>query len=72
LARNPVSGIIDTTLYLADRVGAPSNATNYLRDLNVSIPYRINSATFALAKTMYNGKDFNTNYKETLRNPSWI
>jgi hypothetical protein len=62
LVRNPVRGTIDTSLYLADRLGAPSNAMDYLRDLNVSIPYRMTAGAWGLVKTLYNGKDFNTNY----------
>jgi hypothetical protein len=43
---------------------------NYLRDLNVSIPYKMTAGAWGLAKTLYNGRDFNTNYEESLEHPS--
>lgn len=70
--KSPVNGIIDTALYLADRAGAPTNATNYIRDLNVSIPYRTRSAVEAAIQTLYNGKDFDANYQNKLEHPSSI
>lgn len=51
-------------------MGAPSNATNYLRDLNVSIPYRIKNAVHAGVNTLVNDKTFSENYNDLLANPS--
>jgi hypothetical protein len=54
---------------MADRLGAPSNATNYLRDLNVSIPYRVKSGIQGGINTLINGKSFSENYQNALANP---
>lgn len=70
LFRAPVQATVDGALYLADRMGAPSNATNYLRDLNVSIPYRIKNAVHAGVNTLINDKTFSENYNDLLANPS--
>jgi len=66
VVKNPVSATVDATLWAADRAGVPSNATNYLRDLNVSIPYRATSASHAAIKTVFNGKSFKENYRNQL------
>lgn len=70
IIRNPVGGTIDGILYTADRLGVSSNATNMLRDYNVSIPYRIASASRAGIETLYNGNDYNSNYENALANPT--
>ena len=70
LFRAPVQATVDGALYVADRMGAPSNATNYLRDLNVSIPYRIKNAVHAGVNTLVNDKTFSENYNALLANPS--
>lgn len=70
LFRAPVQATVDGALYVADRMGAPSNATNYLRDLNVSIPYRIKNAIHAGVNTLVNDKTFSENYNALLANPS--
>lgn len=68
----PVQTILDTGLYFADRAGAPTNATNYLRDLVVSIPYRAKSTIHAGVKTLTNDKSFKENYGDVLANPGWL
>lgn len=70
--RNPYQGAIDATLYLADRAGVPTNAMNWARDLNVSIPYRISSAARGLFNTILKGGSFKDNYNESLANPTRI
>lgn len=72
VVQNPIVAGSDLLLFLADKAGAPSNATNYLRDLNVQIPYRMKAAISAIFPTMYNGKSFNENYQEQLSNPNFI
>lgn len=62
-------GLIDGALYLADRAGLPTHMTNYLRDLNVSLPYRAKSAIRAGVDTMLNDKSFQENYNNALENP---
>lgn len=69
--RNPLQTGVDVALYAADRMGAPTNATNYLRDLNVSIPYRVKNAVHAGYKTIMGDKSFKENYDELLANPGW-
>lgn len=69
--RNPIQTGIDVALYTADKMGAPTNATNYLRDLNVSIPYRIKNAVHAGYNTIMRNKSFKENYDELLANPGW-
>lgn len=69
--RNPLQTGVDVALYTADKMGAPTNATNYLRDLNVSIPYRIKNAIHAGYNTIMGNKSFKENYNELLANPSW-
>ncbi|MGM9818063.1 MAG: hypothetical protein ACI30B_03670 [Paludibacteraceae bacterium] len=63
---------VDGALYLADVAGVPSHLTNYLRDLNVSLPYRAKSAVKALYKTALNDKSFSENYNDALKNPDFI
>ena len=62
-------GLIDGALYLADIAGLPTHMTNYLRDLNVSLPYRAKSAIRAGVDTMINDKSFQENYNNALENP---
>lgn len=69
--RNPLQTGVDVALYAADKMGAPTNATNYLRDLNVSIPYRVKNAVHAGYKTIMGNKSFKENYDELLANPGW-
>lgn len=69
--RNPLQTKVDVALYVADKIGAPTNATNYLRDLNVSIPYRIKNAIHAGYNTIMGDKSFKENYDELLANPGW-
>lgn len=69
--RNPLQTGVDVALYTADKMGAPTNATNYLRDLNVSIPYRVKNALHAGYKTIMGDKSFKENYDELLANPGW-
>lgn len=69
--KNPVNGITDLVLSTADKMGAPTNVINYLRDLNVNIPYRISSAIRAGFNTIVKGGDFSKNYEAALANPSW-
>lgn len=69
--RNPLQTGVDVALYTADKMGAPTNATNYLRDLNVSIPYRIKNAIHAGYNTIMGNKSFKENYNELLANPGW-
>jgi hypothetical protein len=71
IVRNPIGGMIDTGLYIADVAGAPTNATNYLRDLNVSIPYRASSAVRAGYHTLFDDGNFSANYDKAVANPSW-
>lgn len=72
VVKNPISATVDAALWTADRAGVPSNATNYLRDLNVSIPYIMASASHAAVKTAFNGKSFKENYKNQLQNPNML
>jgi hypothetical protein len=44
--------------------------SNYLRDLNVSLPYRAKSAVRAGVNTILNDKSFEENYNHALANPS--
>lgn len=67
--RDPSGAAIDIMLHTADRMGAPTNATNYLRDLNVSIPYRIKNAVHAGINTLVGDKSFSENYNGLLANP---
>lgn len=70
---NPVQGATDLTLYLADIAGLPSNATNYVRDLNVSLPYRGKAAISAFGKSLLQGSDFNSEYQSLLSQPNmWM
>ncbi len=64
-------GVTDLVLSTADKTGAPTNVTNYLRDLNVAIPYRTSSAIRAGFNTIVKGGDFSKNYEVALANPSW-
>lgn len=59
-------------MYIADILGIPSNATNYLRDLNVSIPYRLSSAIRGAYHTIKDGTSFSSSYNSALSNPSWF
>lgn len=70
--KNPRQTLVDVALYAADKMGAPSNATNYLRDINVSVPYRTKSAIAAGIKTIFNDKSFEENYNNALKNPDII
>lgn len=72
LTRSPGQAITDAALYLADVAGAPTNATNYLRDLNVSLPYRAKNAIHAGIESLYNGQSFGENYNNRLANPSYV
>ena len=72
MAANKSQALIDGALYLADRLGVPSNATNYLRDFNVSIPYRIKSGIQGGINTLINGKSFSENYQNALANPGFL
>lgn len=69
--KNPVMGVVDGGLYLADILGAPTNATNFLRDLNVSVPYRLKAAISAAAKYLVNDKSYSDTYEKELANPSF-
>jgi hypothetical protein len=71
IARDPIRGVVDTGLYLADVAGVPTNATNYLRDLNVSFPYRTSSAVRAGYHTLVDGGNFSENYDKAIADPSW-
>jgi hypothetical protein len=62
-------GLIDGALYLVDRAGFPTHMSNYLRDLNVSLPYRAKSAIRAGVDTILNDKSFEENYNHALANP---
>lgn len=68
--RSPLQTSNDAVLYGLDLMGVPSNATNYLRDLNVSIPYRVKNAAHAVIDTFNNDKSFKENYDYRLENPS--
>lgn len=68
LAHNAPQAISDGVLYLADKAGVPSNATNLLRSLNTSIPQRVSAAVRGGAKTLFNDKSFEENYNEALHN----
>lgn len=68
-AKAPVQATVDGLLYAADIAGAPSNATNYLRDLNVSLPYRGKAAVKAGFKTIMGNKSWEENYQDALANP---
>lgn len=69
--KSPRQAKIDALLYVADIAGAPSNATNYLRDLNVSLPYRGKAAVRAGFETIMGrgSKSWKENYQNTLANP---
>lgn len=69
LVRAPRQATVDGLLYAADIAGAPSNATNYLRDLNVSLPYRGKAAVRAGFKTIMGNKSWKENYQDALANP---
>lgn len=70
--RSPRQAVTDAVLYVADIAGAPTNATNYLRDLNVSLPYRAKSAVKAGFKTIMGDKSWEENYNEALANPGLL
>lgn len=70
--KSPKAALIDAGLYLADIAGAPSNVTNYLRDLNISIPYRAKSAVRAGFETIIGNGSFEQNYRQALANPGWV
>ena len=70
--RSPRQAVTDAVLYAADIAGAPTNATNYLRDLNVSLPYRAKSAVRAGFKTIMGDKSWEENYNEALANPGLL
>lgn len=70
--RSPRQAVTDAVLYVADVAGAPTNATNYLRDLNVSLPYRAKSAVKAGFKTIMGDKSWEENYNEALANPGLL
>ena len=71
LVKSPNQATIDLILSLGDKAGIPTNATNYLRDLNVSLPYRTSSAIRAGWNTLTGNKNFQDNYNQALANPSW-
>ena len=70
--RSPRQAVTDAVLYVADIAGAPTNATNYLRDLNVSLPYRAKSAVKAGFKTIMGDRSWEENYNEALANPGLL
>lgn len=70
LAKNPASAIQDGVLYLANKAGVPANATHYLRDLNISIPYRGRAAIEGTVRGFSNNKSWNDNYQEALKSPT--
>lgn len=67
--KSPTQATVDAVLYIADIAGAPTNATNYLRDLNVSLPYRAKSAIRAGFNTIMGNKSWEENYANALANP---
>lgn len=68
LARNPGQAVTDGVLYVADKAGLPSNATNLLRSLNTSIPQRASATIRGGVSTLFNDKNFSQNYNEALSN----
>lgn len=68
--KSPNQAVIDLGLSLIDKAGAPTNAINYLRDLNVSLPYRTSSAIRAGWNTLTGDGNFLDNYNQALANPS--
>ena len=70
LAKDPTTAVRDGVLYLANKAGVPANATHYLRDLNVSIPYRSRAAIEGTIKGLYNSKSWTDNYQESLKEPT--
>lgn len=71
IVKDPTQTILDTGLYIADQMGVPSNATNYLRDLVVNIPYRTKTGIHAGVKTLFNDKSYSENYNDLLANPGF-
>ena len=67
--KSPTQATADAVLYVADIAGVPTNATNYLRDLNVSLPYRAKAAVRAGFNTIMGNKSWEENYANALANP---
>lgn len=68
MLRNPGQAVTDGLLYVADKAGLPSNATNLLRSLNTSIPQRASAAVRGGVTTLFNDKSFEENYNDALHN----
>ena len=70
--RNPASAVVDGALYLANKAGVPSNATNYLRDLNVALPYRGRAAVEAAWDYVTGDESYSESYSKRLSQPGII
>jgi len=68
----------DALLTVGDIAGLPSNATNYIRDLNSNIRNglnpltRIADALTAVQRMLTKGMNFGEAYKDAKTNPSWL
>lgn len=61
--------MVDGALYLANKAGVPSNATNYLRDLNVALPYRGRAAVEAAWDYVTGDESYSESYNRRLSQP---
>ena len=73
--KSPLATLYDSALWAADKIGAPSNVTNFLRDVPNAIKYKLNALPPALLKALIdyakgNGFSLERSYYHYLKNPS--
>ena len=73
--KSPISAMYDAALWTADKIGAPSNVTNFLRDIPNAIKYKLNALPAATLKALVdfaqgNGFTLEESYNYYLQNPS--
>ena len=73
--KSPLATLYDSALWAADKIGAPSNVTNFLRDVPNAIKYKLNALPPALLKALIdyakgNGFTLEQSYYHYLKNPS--
>lgn len=80
LALNPIRGGIDADLFVADKLGVPTNVTNYLRDINNASAIKFYAGLSALIRTAKRAlmnrekvtfQKFVNNYDYYRQNPSF-
>ena len=75
MVKSPVATMYDTALWAADKFGAPSNVTNFLRDIPNAFKYKLNALPAATLKALIdfaqgNGFTLEESYNYYLHNPS--